>query len=134
MQLELWAEPSSVGPERTPVEKIMLMLYTENTLHEADFSPCCLLLSVSSWEDGPLKASSLSRFSDAALEACLFFCLREPEYTEHMPAVLMAAASESDNNMALSVALQNTAMLRQGVARFMNYWTWGRGWECLGLL
>ncbi|KAL7856655.1 hypothetical protein SRHO_G00155540 [Serrasalmus rhombeus] len=68
-------------------------------------------------EDGPLKASPLSRFSDAALEACLFFCLREPEYTEHMPAVLMAAALESDDNVALSVALQNAAALQQGVAR-----------------
>lgn len=31
MQLELWVEPSSAGPGRTAVEKIMLMLYAENT-------------------------------------------------------------------------------------------------------
>lgn len=31
MQLELWVEPSSAGPGRTAVGKIMLMLYTENT-------------------------------------------------------------------------------------------------------
>lgn len=72
MQLKLRVEPSSVGPVRTQVEKIMLMLYAENT--ERFFF---LSLSLSSPPDNeaelkvPLPLLPKLLFENVMLKACI---------------------------------------------------------------
>lgn len=82
MQLKLRVEPSSGGPVRTQVEKIMLMLYAENTLHGKGFFSLSLSLSLSSLPDNkvelkvPLPHLPKLLFENGRLKACVCFCLQ----------------------------------------------------------
>lgn len=115
MQLELWVEPSSAGPGRTAVGKIMLMLYTENTPNGGQLFSHLLQTMRCCWKLPPKPLSERNIWS-------VFILLFTT--TRHMVHVWRVYRSEfvCDVNVCLSVVLQNGVTLRLSAVLFIKGW------------
>jgi len=110
MQLELWVEPSSAGPGRTAVGKIMLMLYTENTPNGGQLFPR-LLQTMRCCRKLPPKPLSERNISSVFI--LLFTTTR---HMVHMSDVCI----DLSLRVTLMCVLQNAVTLRLSAVLFIK--------------